>query len=133
MERDNAKHGKTLAKVPKELWPRVIVANPPIEVWRSKDFLVQVFQESFPGVQRMTACRTSFARGGYVDGISWEQLQTLKRECGRGDKDAVEIYPADDDVVNIANMRHLFIFDQLFPLTWRNKAREREIVAGGKE
>jgi hypothetical protein len=37
----------------------------------------------------------------------------------RGDKDAVEIYPADKDIVNVANMRHLIVLPAPFPYTWR--------------
>jgi len=72
--------------------------------------LVQVFNEP-SGIERLSVCRTSVQNGEWVSEITWDELQRIKRECGRGDKDAVELYPADADVVNVANMRHLWIVD----------------------
>jgi hypothetical protein len=43
----------------------------------------------------------------------------LKRECGRGDRDAVEVYPADRDIVNVANMRRLFFPPEPLAFKWR--------------
>jgi len=42
------------------------------------------------------------------DGITWEQLQQAKNEALGHDAVAVEIYPAEDDVVNEVNRRHLW-------------------------
>jgi hypothetical protein len=88
-----------------------------IEVWRSRDFLVQVFAEK-DGVERLTICRTSPDGNDWEDRIAWDDLQRLKRECGRGERDAVEIYPADRDLVNVANMRHLWVTPTNIPFKW---------------
>jgi hypothetical protein len=99
------------------------VRSPPgqIEVWRSRDFLVQIFDDGQPGILRMTVCRTKHSGNNWHDNITWDELQALKHECGHGDLDAVEVYPRDRDVVNVANMRHLFIFAAPLPFAWRSR------------
>jgi len=94
----------------------------PTELWRSRDFLVQVYDMS-PMMERLSVCRTAVnINGDWLEDIQWEELQRLKRECGRGDRDAVEIYPRDHDIVNVANMRHLWLFKVgSLPFAWRNK------------
>ena len=42
------------------------------------------------------------------DGITWDALQQIKNELLGEDVLAVEIYPASHDVVNEANIRHLW-------------------------
>jgi hypothetical protein len=91
----------------------------PVEVWRSRCFLLQVYPVS-PMIERLSVNRTEIdISGNWVQDVSWEELQDLKRQCGRGDLDAVEIYPADADVVNVANMRHLWVLKVPIPSAWR--------------
>ena len=91
----------------------------PQEVWRSKSFLVQVFKEA-DGVTRLSVIRTAVrVDGDWADGISWDDLQRLKSECGRGSLDAVEVYPADGEVVNVANMRHLWVLPVRLSFAWK--------------
>ncbi len=49
-------------------------------------------------------------------GISWDQLQEIKSEIAGPDARAIEIFPADCDVVNEANIRHLWIVPDGIPL-----------------
>lgn len=42
----------------------------------------------------------------------------LKAECGRGDKWAVELYPPDEAVVNVANIRHLWLLPEPPAFGW---------------
>jgi hypothetical protein len=118
LARQNAKQSDRLAPVPMEDWP---LNKPPMltEVWRSRDYLVQVFDEQ--GIERLSVARTQIdtANGRWLDGIAWDDLQRLKHECGRGEFNAVEIYPADKDVVNVANMRHLWVIRAPLPFGWR--------------
>jgi hypothetical protein len=118
LERENAKISLVLERVPKDRWP----SHPDnlTEVWRSRGFLVQVFAEA-ADMTRLSVCRTSIdaSSGRWKEDITWEELQRLKRECGRGHLDAVEIYPADRDVVNVANMRHLWVMDRPLSFAWR--------------
>lgn len=90
-------------------------------VWRSRDYLVQVFSSNLPGVfARMSVNRVCIdGKGGWQQDIPWEDLQRLKSELGCGGLDAVEVYPADKDVVNVANMRHLWVMDSPVEFAWR--------------
>jgi hypothetical protein len=54
----------------------------------------------------------------WVDGITWDQLQEIKRGVGLGDKLAVEVYPEDKNIVNVANMRHLFVLPERPLFAW---------------
>lgn len=112
LERDNAKLPRLLEGVPRVEWPAHLAfsEHAPFAVWRSREFLVQAFEEQAPGVHcRLSINRTTVSGGRWVDGISWDELQRLKAECGLGDMWAVEIFPPDSDVVNVANIRHLWV------------------------
>lgn len=81
-------------------------------VLRSRTFLVQVYQPHVPtGAIRLSVCRTELAADGarWKDDITWEELQRLKGEAGFADREAVEVFPPDTSIVNVANMRHLWV------------------------
>lgn len=123
LERENAK--QPIVLTPVQGWrERSNIPENLIEVWRSRDFLVQVFAER-DGIVRASVNRASVNSGNdrWLDGITWDELQLIKREIGRGQLDAVEVFPADRDVVNVSNMRHLFIMDEPLTFAWRKEAR----------
>jgi hypothetical protein len=117
----------TLREIPRETWPPQVdghnsdFTNPRVRALRSRDFLVQAF--ALPdGQLRLSVCRTRLrADGRWDDGISWDDLQRLKAEAGYGDRYAVELYPADSDVVNVGNLRHLWLLDAPPAFAWRPK------------
>jgi len=117
---ENEKWPATLKEVPEEEWRR---KGPPpggvIRVFRSRDFLVQVYSETGPVLARLSIGRTSLEGGRWRDGISWDELQRLKRECGFGAYHAVEVFPADCDLVNVANLRHLWVLLDAPTFAWR--------------
>ena len=117
MAKENNKWPVVLRPVPESEWP---IRRPYgiVEVWRSREFLVQVFAE-IGGIERLTICRTMLSGDSWKDNISWDELQEVKRQCGRGNKDAVEIYPADKDIVNVANMRHLWVLPDEIGYKWK--------------
>lgn len=78
-----------------------------IELWRSSAFLVQVHEHN-EAVLRVSIATVDKQK--IPDRLPWPVLQRLKREIGRGDWEAVEIYPADQDQVNVDDMRHLWVF-----------------------
>jgi hypothetical protein len=118
LKAENASWPPELKQIPRASWAEVRLPPNIKEVWRSRDFLVQVFEVN--GVERLSVCRTEVADNDWREGIAWDELQRLKRECGRGAKDAVELFPADDDVVNVANMRHLWIVgESAVPFKWK--------------
>jgi hypothetical protein len=115
--KENAKQPKTLRQVPKDQWPEIRASNL-AEVWRSSGFLVQVYCEA-GDYERMSVCRALHNGDSWVDQITWDELMQLKRELGRGDRDALEVFPADADIVNVANMRHLFFPPEPVAFKWR--------------
>lgn len=120
MAKQNAQWPATLQQIPRGLWPNQ--RNPDLmEVWRSRGFLVQICSETH-GHFRLSACRTTHNGDSWVAAITWDELMQLKRECGRGEQDALELFPADSHVVNVANMRHLFFPPEPVVFKWTNKA-----------
>lgn len=116
LEAENRKWGEKLAPVPRP-WPINAIA-----VYRNNAFLVQIFEEA--NTLRMTVNRTELLgwdgeRPLWKDGITWDELQRLKAEAGFGNRWAVEIFPPDDRIVNVANMRHLFLLDGAPSFAWR--------------
>lgn len=111
--------GARLEQVPPEEWPPYPpgMSPPPIEVWRSRRFVVQVYDErQRGGLERISVQRTD--RG---DGIGWDALQEVKAEIGRGGVPAVEFYPPEGRVVNVANMRHLWTLPVMPEWAWRSR------------
>lgn len=123
INREAEKKPPRLTPVPQEQWP----ADPPgalstrLGVWVSQKFLVQHFKESKSGAQRLSINRTTVdATGDWCDEISWDELQQIKRDVGFGNYCAVEIFPPDIDLVNVANMRHLWLLGTPPPFMWRS-------------
>lgn len=125
LERDNLRWPTELREIPREDWPKDLAsrAGAPFRVWRSRDFLVQAFRAKPPALLRLSINRAAHNGERWADEISWDNLQRLKREAGYSTFDAIEIFPADADVVNVANMRHLWILAEQHPLTWRKADR----------
>lgn len=120
MERENAKHPATLTEIPRDKWPEPRgLTLIPIRLLRSSEFVVMVYEEG-AGLLRLSVNRSHVdpATLRWVDGISWDELQVLKREAGYGDREAVEIYPPDLDVVNVGSLRHLWVLPQRMPFSW---------------
>ena len=121
LARQNAKMPRELRLVPCEEWPLELQRSRINRVWRSRDFLVQEYAEDEPVLVRLSVLRTTLdpKLGRWVDGITWDELQAIKSEIGYGSHDALELYPADQDVVNVANLRHLWVMRELATFAWR--------------
>ena len=118
LRRDNEAFGDKLQEIPLD----TCGAKKPhglIRVFRSKHFLVQVYRIDH-GMVRLSINRTDINGKRWSEGVTWEELQRIKRECGYGQCDAIEIFPADDDIVNVSNMRHLWVYKGFkLPFAWR--------------
>lgn len=123
--------------LPKELWPATAPSSvPPLQVWRDADFLVTLYPtpQVCGAVYRLTVVRAAgVAMDGrgrvvYRDGITWDDLMQVKRDCGFANCWAVEVYPADEDVVNVANMRHLWILNEAPAFAWRKAAAAGQVT-----
>ena len=121
MQRNNAKWPATLTEIPREQWESIDLnaasSSGHFEdvLWRtlrSRTFLVQLYRrDSLGEMIRLSAQRTEYDNKTrrFKDGISWDELMKLKLEAGYGDQCALEVYPPEDLIVNVANIRHLFI------------------------
>jgi len=60
------------------------------------------------------------------DGISWDELQQAKNDAWGEHATAVEIYPPQDEMVNEANMRHLWLIEhpEKLPSLYRRGEKE---------
>lgn len=116
IDKDSRKYGKFMQRL-------ALSDNKPknlIEAFRSENFLAQVYREG--DYIRISVNTAKIDKNGtqWKDGIAWDDLQRIKSEIGYGDKAAVEVYPPDDKVVNVANMRHLFVLPELPAFMWRS-------------
>lgn len=120
LARDNAKLPKHLALVDPADWPQsmLAMATPPVAVWRSRGFLVQKYLAPAPAIARLSVLRTTLAGERWQDGITWDELQQIKNELGYFAHTAVEVFPPMRDVVNVANIRHLWVLDGPLPFAW---------------
>lgn len=122
LARDNATYPDHLIEIPQSQWPPRQKSMQPLRLLRSRQFTMQIYSIPQGGVVRLSVNRTDVDERTlqWVGEISWDELQRLKREAGYGDYEAVEIYPRDCDVVNVATMRHLWVLPKPMPFSWRN-------------
>jgi hypothetical protein len=118
MRKESATYPAHLVEIPRSEW---LSAGPSgiVKVFRSRDYLVQVFSASGGAAFRLSVNRTQLSGSGWGQDIPWVDLQRLKAEAGFGGWDAVEVYPRDTDVVNVANMRHIWIMVDPLSFAWR--------------
>lgn len=123
LRRDNAAWPPALSHIAREAWPIDPFGGRAerIAVMRSRDFLAQLFNEC--GHIRLSVCRTDwdFAAGSWRQEISWDDLNRLKQEAGFGERWAVEVFPPDHEIVNVANMRHLWLLHDPPAYGWRKE------------
>jgi hypothetical protein len=109
----------------------VLIPNPPqhqsesfVRAFRNCFFLVQEFNEQ-NDIVRLSIQRTRLnSKGGWLDGITWDEIQKIKDDIGYHDKCAVEIYPPKDSIVNVANIRHIFILPEPPKYMWKKGATQ---------
>lgn len=114
--------------IPKSEWPDLHGTNlRPMWVKRNAGFLVMAYPvpAGCGAILRLTVVRAAGVsmdgrgRVVYRDGITWDDLMQVKRDVGFANEWAVEVFPADAEVVNVANMRHLWILPQAPAFAWR--------------
>jgi hypothetical protein len=115
----------TLQPVPRNEWPSIVLVfnHSPRQMWASKTYIVLLFDEAH-GVQRLSINRTTRRNGQWRDNITWGELQDIKRDVGFGGWYAVEVYPRDIDIVNVANMRHLWLLPVPLQVGWVNDGED---------
>ena len=94
-----------------------------LKAFRSRYFLVQVFEDG--DYIRMSVNKTDVNNdGNWKENISWEDLQQLKRQAGFANHYAVEVFPRDIDIVNVANMRHLWVLEKPLKIGWTKSVKK---------
>lgn len=117
-------YGRKMELVSESEWPFFPAWETlPIKVWQSKDYLAVLYEQRADGMRRLTvnstrrtANRKRKSDTDWRDGITWDELQRIKNETLGPDVWCVEVYPAQDDVVDVSNMRHLWPLDEA-PMT----------------
>lgn len=115
---ENAKWPVQMTPIDRKDYPAIAGAmrEAPSEVWRSRDFLAQIYDGP---TTRISVCRTTVdSKGEWREDISWDDLQRIKNECGFGEFWALEVFPPVGRVVNVANMRHLWLQLDAPPFAW---------------
>lgn len=87
--------------------------EPSIGVWENEEFVAAAFMDQ-------GFIRIDIKRVDDKDGITWDQLNEIKNACGFAEFDACEFYPRQRDVINTANIRHLYVSSTLFPVLKRH-------------
>lgn len=89
-----------------------------IKAMRNKDFFVQIFKEEH--ATRLSINRTELNKAGtrWRDGITWDEIYNIKNQLGYKDKCAVELYPPENKIVDVANIRHIFVLDNPPAYMW---------------
>lgn len=122
--RDLAKHAATwpkqLTRLEPKDWPELAADHPapPDEVWRSRAYLVQI-RYLDPSAHGGAAEHLSIRRTIHGAPLTWDEIQVIKRDVGRGDRAAVEVYPEDAHLIDQAEMRHLWILTERPAFAWR--------------
>lgn len=115
----NKAYPKHLIPVPPEEWPRLSIQNQPQQVFRSRMLVAQIFPES-NGAIRVSVNRSELeSEEHWKDGITWDELQEVKSQIGFSHAWGVEIFPPTGEVVNVANIRHLWIIPEPPAFAWK--------------
>lgn len=90
-------------------------------MWGSRDHLAVLWHDQ--GHDRLTINSTTLDHStlNWDDGLTWDELQQVKNQCGYGHRWAVEVYPPAGEVINDANMRHLWLLDEAPAYGWTTK------------
>lgn len=118
-----------LVEVPTHLWPASTVGmdRPPERVWRSRSFLVQQYVVTGSPTRLSINRLRMLANGRWADAITWDEIQSLKAQAGYADRWAVEIFPAARDLVDVANVRHVWLLDEPPAFAWRRNEVPRSL------
>ena len=90
--------------------------------------LMEIFGHAVAAyVNNRYSCQVYRRRGGYYhlvirrhDGgtvVAWHDLQRIKDEMGYSEQMAVQVFPAHDEIVDDANLYHLFVLPEALPVT----------------
>ena len=106
-----------MEEVPRSKWEHLNLGIPEADafrVFKSDRFLVQIRRHNYAVL--LCVCKCKFKKFGqgieYADGITWDELQEIKNQCGYENSWLCEYYPPKDKLINVANIRHLWVMDK---------------------
>ena len=123
---ENKKFGPALREVLRSEWTPEMRAladahapEAPVRIWRSRDFVVQLYADRKTNFARLSVNRSAIDySGGWQDGITWDDLHRLKGEAGYANHWAVECFPPIAALVNVSNIRHLWLLPEKPAFAW---------------
>ncbi|MFV1982989.1 MAG: hypothetical protein ACC657_05550 [Thiohalomonadales bacterium] len=122
LNKENKKYSKYLTLIDKSKWYKENAKVSPVKVWRSNRFMVQLFDCN---PLRLSINRTMINQDEHwIDGITWDEIQTIKKQCGYENQCAIEFYPPAFDLVCDFNMRHIWILDKPLDFMWQKIRKE---------
>lgn len=80
-------------------------------IYRNKKFTVIVWKQNrYCKYCKFTVSRNEWSskERRYLDNITWDEIMEIKRAIGLGETQCWEYFPKDSEVVNEANLRHIF-------------------------
>lgn len=77
--------------------------------WKNNIYSVQVYRRA---TARGVALQLAVRRHDEEPISGWDDLQIIKNEIAGADRVAIEVYPADAELMDQANMRHLFVLPE---------------------
>lgn len=119
LQKASQQYPSKLVYIPRDSWPADV---PPglLKVYRSNQFLVQIYAAAAPALYRLSIHRTEIDLDGrWRADITWDELQEVKNQAGFASHEAVEIFPAAEQLVNVANIRHLWVLENPLGFSWK--------------
>lgn len=109
----NVATGRRMRELEDHEWPFMpCLETTPLKVWMSNEYMAVLYRQNYDGKERLTINKTKKGTGGrYRDGITWDELQRIKNECLGEEVWCAEMYPAQSEVLNVQNQRHLWVLD----------------------
>jgi hypothetical protein len=106
-----ARRPVAMTEIPKDRWPAYFRTDPqaPRAAYESREFLAQLYdvgEREGRATLRLSIYRVTLKDDG---------------QCGFAGWYAVEVYPPDWDIVNVANMRHLWLLSTPLTIGWFNE------------
>lgn len=111
---------KAFRQLPKARWPTERQPGNLKAVWISKDYLVQIYEET-ENVIRLSINCVKLKGSKWVDSITWDTMQAIKDAVGFENFWAVEVFPMQQELLNLANIRYLFVSPKKPRYAWSKR------------
>ncbi len=92
-----------------------------LTVWKNNLYSVQVYRRAYGSAEEALHLAVRRHDESAVQG--WDDLQRIKNELAGGHRVAIEIYPDEAELMNQANMRHLFVLPDGAPAPFTIRGR----------